>query len=353
MPGDLSHPALSHKQRKELRPGCPAGYQGNDVTFGHHVGRTVHTYLVADTLLQSVRSFLRDLSSDPYRLYTEHDVQDYSTFLQLSETMSGLEARVMQCSEKECSKLGSDIRRGANTARSTDTRGFKENIIAWIQEDGKPVMTLDRKKKSDRGFHNDSTGRFLCPVSMDWDDPENKDYLRKGYSTKEYGLPTFLWERCEHDPENIWKGFLRSDILQCSLNDKQGMKYVFTGPSSVKGSSQATRLGNAEINGMTRVTPGSIAYIAMQVYFALSSEKTLKCTSKAAVLYEVLLADYLYNEEYSEEVGDLLAWWDKQIFPGTCGKSHQRQAPSQEVARAKIEEKLLTLQTVLAAVSQV
>ena len=45
----------------------------------------------------------------------------------------------------------------------------------------------------------------------------------------------------------------------------KAFKHVFTSPSSVDKEPKATRSGNARLHGMTRVTPGSIAYIATQV----------------------------------------------------------------------------------------
>lgn len=52
----------------------------------------------------------------------------------------------------------------------------------------------------------------------------------------------------------------------------KAFKHVFTSPSSVDKEPKATRSGNARLHGMTRVTPGSIVYIATQVSpFHLSS----------------------------------------------------------------------------------
>ena len=45
----------------------------------------------------------------------------------------------------------------------------------------------------------------------------------------------------------------------------QAYKHIFTSPSSVEKEATATRSGNARIHGMTRVTTGSLAYVATQV----------------------------------------------------------------------------------------
>lgn len=56
-------------------------------------------------------------------------------------------------------------------------------------------------------------------------------------------------------------GSIRLTIFASS----EAYKYIFTSPSSVEKGDKATRSGNARIHGMTRVTHGSIAYVATQV----------------------------------------------------------------------------------------
>ena len=49
------------------------------------------------------------------------------------------------------------------------------------------------------------------------------------------------------------------------LQSKQAYKYIFMSLSSVEKEVKATRLGNAHLHGMTRVTTASLAYVATQV----------------------------------------------------------------------------------------
>jgi hypothetical protein len=84
----------------------------------------------------------------------------------------------------------------------------------------------------------------------------------------------FLYAGYRYDPEDPWKGLLRSEILifvssffddeVLNLSYFQGFKHVFTSPSSVDKEPKATRSGNASLHGMKSVTPGSLAYIATQ-----------------------------------------------------------------------------------------
>ena len=65
----------------------------------------------------------------------------------------------------------------------------------------------------------------------------------------------------------FWFGFAQthSSYLYCSRHYLQAYKHIFTSPSSMEEEVKATRSGNAHIHGMTRVTTGSLAYVAMQV----------------------------------------------------------------------------------------
>ena len=66
---------------------------------------------------------------------------------------------------------------GANDARSDDTSRLKMSIADWLNSRPNPngVLTYDTrlstKSKEGRGISNDVTGRLLCPIDFDWDNP--------------------------------------------------------------------------------------------------------------------------------------------------------------------------------------
>lgn len=64
----------------------------------------------------------------------------------------------------------SQIQKGANAARSDDTRSMKSAILDWIApSNGEPIRPhIPRNSKLDRGFNHEITGALLCPASMDW-----------------------------------------------------------------------------------------------------------------------------------------------------------------------------------------
>jgi len=123
--------------------------------------------------------------------------------------------------------------------------------------------------------------------------------------------PIFLYHGCTYNPENPWNGLFRSTLLISAY------KHIFTSPSSVEKESKATRSGNARIHGMTQVTPASIAYIATQVRFALSSSPVFSRTDTATdseTFYNTIL-DLFEDAKEQKEVNDILSWWNQQIFP--------------------------------------
>lgn len=65
------------------------------------------------------------------------------------------------------------IQKGVSNARSDDTKSLKGAVLDWIVPRGQPLEPpLYRNVKTDRGFHHHRTGFLLCPVGLDWYNPE-------------------------------------------------------------------------------------------------------------------------------------------------------------------------------------
>lgn len=65
------------------------------------------------------------------------------------------------------------LRKGAGGARGDDAANLKPAVVSWISDLlGTPVtIPLAPPSKVGRGFEHDDTGRLLCPVDYNWDDP--------------------------------------------------------------------------------------------------------------------------------------------------------------------------------------
>ncbi|KAG1838154.1 hypothetical protein DFJ58DRAFT_846189 [Suillus subalutaceus] len=110
--------------------------------------------------------------------------------------------------------------------------------------------------------------------------------------------------------KTLWCGLLRSRLLVYAY------KHVVTSPSSVEREPKATRSGNARLHGMNSVTIASLAYIATQVRFSLSSSLVFShtdTTTDSETFYHSLL-DLLEDPEEYKEIDELLTWWNRYFF---------------------------------------
>ncbi|KAG0694144.1 hypothetical protein DFH29DRAFT_1006603 [Suillus ampliporus] len=216
-------------------------------------------------------------------------------------------------SEEEILHVGELVGKGVSGARGDDTKSLKSAILDWISPKGAAIQPpLHRNSKIDRGFNHELTGSLLCPAGLDWHDAEMRENLRSGeISVCGDQWPVFLYANHIYDAEDPWCGLLRSRLLTCAY------KHVFTSPSSVDKDPKATRSGNARLHGMNCVTTASIAYIATQVRFALSSSSVFSRTDTSTdseTFYHSLL-DLFEDPDESKEVTELLIWWNRQVFP--------------------------------------
>ncbi|THH06871.1 hypothetical protein EW146_g9483 [Bondarzewia mesenterica] len=202
---------------------------------------------------------------------------------------------------------------------------------------------LVRNIKSDRGFHHDRTGALLCPTGMDWSSGEIKEQLHNGevvIAGDQWLIVLYSGEA--YDPEDPWNGLFRGTLLIAAY------KHIFTSPSSVDKELRATHAGNARIHGMTRVTPASIAYIATQVRFALTSSPIFSRTdivTDSEHFYTSIL-ELFEDIEEQEEVSALIVWWNRQIFPSY---STAQRPVSKNSALARIKEKRAVMRAAVVA----
>ncbi|KAH6916582.1 hypothetical protein BKA70DRAFT_1215083 [Coprinopsis sp. MPI-PUGE-AT-0042] len=294
------------------------------VHHGRHFGRTIQAFCRIQTLLmngmaRSAQLHTGELSESDMsrRVYAktnrgrerrEHDI--YKELLRLSPS---LEEKLCNGTEDDIFQAAELISKGSSSARADDTKGLKGVIIDWITPPGVALNPpLSRNVKTDRGFFHNTTGQLLCPVGLDWSDPNTREGLRNGtVVTKGDQWAPFLYKDFQYDIEDIWKGLFRSQLLVSAF------KHIFTSPSSVYREARATRSGNARIHGMTSVTIPSLAYVATQVRFALSSSPVFSKTdliTDSETFYTSVIETF-YHPGEKEEVDRLLEWWNRQIFP--------------------------------------
>ncbi|RXW23328.1 hypothetical protein EST38_g2529 [Candolleomyces aberdarensis] len=264
------------------------------VHHGRHFGRTIYAFANVGALLNFG---IGTTSERPPK--TPEERRTLRIFVKLLELVPNLEDRVMSADEDDLSLIAAMIQKGAGNARTDDTRSLKMPILDWI-------------------FPRDAVGLYP-PLSsstdnLDWNDPDIQRQLRnKEIVAAADDWPFFLFEGEKFNPANPWEGLLRNRLLVL------GYKHIFTSPSSTEDIPRATRSGNAAIHGMTEVTPASLAYVATQIRFALSSVSTFTRSDKATDserFYQSLL-ELLEDPREAEEVTELMTWWNRQIFPAS------------------------------------
>jgi len=73
--------------------------------------------------------------------------------------------------------ITTQLRVGADGARSDDTSRLKIAIVEWVNKlYGASNPPLRGNSKDERGLENEHTGRLLCPSEYPWDDLEYLHY---------------------------------------------------------------------------------------------------------------------------------------------------------------------------------
>ncbi|KAG1844762.1 hypothetical protein C8R48DRAFT_750824 [Suillus tomentosus] len=310
------------------------------VLHGRHFGRTVFALCNYPALLTAGILRLEELQDSPIEDFPADVRREHRVFMELVDSYPGLMDRLMSDKEEDVIHVGELLGKGASGARGDDTKTLKSAVLEWLVPRGQAVIPpLSRNIKSNRGFNHDITGALLCPAGLDWSNAETKQSLKSGETAvRGDQWPMFLYAGYVYDSEDLWKGLLRSEILVF------GFKHVFTSPSSVDKEPKATRSGNAYLHGMKSTTKGSLAYIATQAYlvFVLNSSSVFSRTdtvTDSENFYHSIL-DLLEDPDESEEVGDLMTWWTRRIFPNS---SSSQCSISKNSALAKIREKRAAL----------
>ncbi|KIM84518.1 hypothetical protein PILCRDRAFT_385422 [Piloderma croceum F 1598] len=203
---------------------------------------------------------------------------------------------------------------------------------------------LKPTSKDERGLENDNTGRHLCPGEYKWDDAEIRALtIRKGHAdflVTAQSWPVFLYAGHKCNEADMEEGLFKSALLL------KAYKYIFTSPTSANNVSvdvmeagndnmppapkrsnknlAVTRSHVASLIGLRKVTPRLIAYVSVQLRFALSS----------ANAWRVVDIDFNHEEFYTvivdyfeitpgpvaaADVANLLAWWNRKVFGRTSG----------------------------------
>ncbi|KAM5534199.1 hypothetical protein V8D89_012106 [Ganoderma adspersum] len=309
---------------------------------GRHVGRTIHTFINIGQLILAGIQLDKDLSLLPANEIEKYPAQYYQIYGELLRFLPDLEEGLMKATidTDRLHMIAARMQHGVGAARSDDVKGVEAAIVHWLADPEKGLVPpVAPNNMANRGFRHEVTGKELCPAGLDWEDPNIKSSLKAGtMAVHSDQWPIFLYMNGFYDPERPWLGFLCGRLLvNVVLYDLTDCHGVFTSPSSVNDSGRSTKSSNAAIHGMIKVTVASITYIATIVRFALGSRATFTrrdTMTDSRVFYNVLWA-FLNHPNERENVNELLAWWNEQVFPYALASSR---APMGNTALAKLLE---------------
>ncbi|KAG9102722.1 hypothetical protein FRC07_010170 [Ceratobasidium sp. 392] len=205
---------------------------------------------------------------------------------------------------------------GKRAARTEDNFTLKCAVVKFRNWN----PPLNSRTKRNRGLNHLECAMLLAPISVKWDNEEQRnDFLirLKPPMTAKQRWPAFIYENYVGNVENLAQGLLQSDIMV-----KAARALLF--PPSVanrddEADHRSNRKSKATIYNMTSVTSGFLAYVAVALRYALSSETSFMSTS-GLFNYEQFYNDIVnhLNDPACQPDNDaLFKWWNSQLFPET------------------------------------
>ncbi|KAG2741070.1 hypothetical protein P692DRAFT_20880354 [Suillus brevipes Sb2] len=275
----------------------------------------------------------------------------------LVSTLPWIHDKLLELDVDDAEDMLRKIKKGADAARGDDTSTLKDLVAAWVNQSFHPSNLLTSHDKQSRGFSHDICGKLLCPAEWDW----SKDSVKVGirdrsldYIVSENSWPLFVYENYTINSNNLEQGLFMSKLLV------QAFKAIFTSPSSAKeadgdgdgdgadileNNRRARRALNqvkvktcvASIINMRKVTSRSIAYVACQVRFALSSVSSWRTVDGDFdyVAFWNNIVDFFENVPgpvARQRVDTLLEWWTRKVF----GKNHREDLTPEVISKMSV-----------------
>ncbi|KAG8921743.1 hypothetical protein FRC02_012390 [Tulasnella sp. 418] len=305
-------------------------------TFVRNANMWTRPEFVIDAGLQALLEDSDSEDGDPIQLTPEQErtrKRHIRSYQKLKLIYRDLEKDIAKDNESDngmLSAMEKFLRAGQQSARATDTSTVKLGLPSY--HNFSPPINL--VSKQGRGYHNQQTGRLLCPLHLSWDNPDHVERLKQGLEDVASDVfYHFMYEGNQGDSENAFQGLLRGPILV------KAYRAIFFGPGSVGEESmseiRATKAGNAMLGGISSVSPSAIAYVTTLVRFALSSDSIMTSGDRFKFnhcgFYRSIV-DLLEPEEPSafrkKFTRELLRWWNEHCFPDAAPPVNQSKTSS-------------------------
>ncbi|KAG6905995.1 hypothetical protein DXG01_016437 [Tephrocybe rancida] len=301
---------------------------------GHHFNRVVYAFsgirsLIAQGLkctAQLEGTVVNDDDDDSDvgspEDWSAREWHEYAVYKELLDMCKGLEDKLTSSKMAEdIEELADEIQKGCSGSCSDDTKGMKGAVVDWITPPRSSLTPLiNQRQKTSRGFYHlqawtgTTQSSYLASILrrlINVDITGIRQKLISGEQiTAGHQWPIFIYLNNDFDPNNPWKGLLRSELLVMAF------KHVLIAPSAAdKEEDMSTKSGNAKIHGMHKVTPASLVYVATQVRFALSSTSQWSRGDKVvdSENFYTSLLDVLVDPCNTHRINKLLQFWDQYV----------------------------------------
>ncbi|KZT50363.1 hypothetical protein CALCODRAFT_488763 [Calocera cornea HHB12733] len=289
--------------------------------LGKHMARTLDLF---EAINPTLHAGLANEESDCAVVESE-DPQRYRRvrlYHALRDLSNELEPRLGEEGPDTLDAVARLIEKGRGEARTEDTSKLKGTIYDILKRifGHDRLKDLDRRRKAGRGFHNDLTGRLLTPSEMNWANDEDRRRLKEGEAgdaTSALNFPSFMFGPAyKATAGHRFSEFMMNDLLlRVALA-------IFIAPSAATADdilrSRSNRKGNAELHNMSEMTAPSLAYLALQVRFALSAEETFSKGGQDTFDYSRFyysVIELLENPLMKTRTAKILRWYNARMFP--------------------------------------
>ncbi|KAG6835803.1 hypothetical protein H0H93_014549 [Arthromyces matolae] len=162
------------------------------------------------------------------------------------------------------------INSGCNDVRSEDTNSLKVAGLSYLLKYKSDSIhpNIDKTNKSLRGWTHPQCAAALCPMELPATQETFANIEAGNIAVTADQFPRFLYpDGHVYDQSDVYSGLFRGHFCF------RVAKHIFQGPSSAHEVPGWTRgkNGNAALAGVTSMSPRSIAYVAVQARFCISS----------------------------------------------------------------------------------
>ncbi|PPQ76750.1 hypothetical protein CVT24_012270 [Panaeolus cyanescens] len=160
-------------------------------------------------------------------------------------------------------------------SKNNDTNTLRYTIISYLPLNPKHDVVqppISGDSKADRGFNHPATAAALTPLKYRSKFQRDQQAFMDMVNAGEVLITHKLWPSVMY-PNNVQydRNCISEELFQSHVIVR-AMRAIFHGKSSAfDGKRSGSKASQAEMHGMERPTPASVAYVALHVVFALSN----------------------------------------------------------------------------------